>query len=151
MLVDEQESPFICKICYSSYDDDNKKPVIMSPCSHTICKSCLSNILLLNKTCPFCKKEIKGDITEVKPNYELIDILHQIKTINNVISTIKCFYCKENTQKVNFIEEKNASINFICEACAKNSTDNIITIDSVIKKNQHELERIKKEFVYQSA
>ena len=140
--MDEPESPFICKICYSNYDDENKKPVIMTPCSHTICKSCLSNILLLNKTCPFCKKEIKGDISDIKPNYELVDIIYQLKT-NNITNVIKCARCKQNVKTV-YIEEKNSNINFLCVDCGlKEKNENIIPLDDLLKNIGNDIEKYK--------
>lgn len=140
--MDEPESPFICKICYSNYDDENKKPVIMTPCSHTICKSCLSNILLLNKTCPFCKKEIKGDISDIKPNYELVDIIYQLKT-NNITNGIKCARCKQNVKTV-YIEEKNSSINFLCGDCGlKEKSENIIPLDDMLKNIGNDIDKYK--------
>ena len=113
--MDEQESPFICKICYSNYDDDKKKPVIITPCSHTVCKSCLNEILLLNGACPFCKISIKGNINEIKPNYELLDIIYQIRNSSNH-NIVKCSKCKEILNNI-YIEEKNFNINYLCKNC----------------------------------
>lgn len=141
--MDEPESPFICKICYSNYDDDIKKPVIMTPCSHTICKSCLSNILLLNKTCPFCKKEIMGDISEIKPNYELVDIIYQLKT-SNTTNVIKCNKCRKNITTV-YIEDKNSNINFLCNECGtKEKNENVVLLESSLQKIGSALDNYKK-------
>jgi len=118
--MEEAESAFSCKICYQSYDDDSKKPYIISPCSHTICHECLKEILILNCNCPFCKKEIKASINEMKPNYELIDIIYKIKNTSNVA---RCFKCKELINAVYFTE-KNSNVHFICKNCARVNPNN---------------------------
>ena len=109
------ESAFACKICYQSYDDDVKKPYIISPCSHTICLDCLREILEINSNCPFCKKEIKASINEMKPNYELIDIIYTIKNSNY---DTRCVKCSDIVDSIHFIE-KNNNIQFLCKKCAK--------------------------------
>jgi hypothetical protein len=115
--MEEAESAFSCKICYQSYDDDFKKPYIISPCSHTICLECLKEILSLSSNCPFCKIDIKVSVNEMKPNYELIDIIYKIKNTNNVA---RCTKCKNLINNIYFTD-KNSNIQFICKHCAKNA------------------------------
>jgi hypothetical protein len=128
--MEEAESAFSCKICYSSYDDDMKKPYIISPCSHTICLECLKEILSLSCNCPFCKIDIKASLTEMKPNYELIDIIYKIKNTSNVA---KCGKCKNLINSIYFIE-KNSNVQFICKLCAK-STREVLDDESNIQGN----------------
>lgn len=142
--MEEAESAFSCKICYQSYDDDSKKPYIISPCSHTICLECLKEILSLNCNCPFCKKEIKASIIEMKPNYELIDIIYKIKNTSNVA---RCYKCKELINKIYFTE-KNSNVHFICKNCAKINPNNAqntiedstaISLDELISNAENEV------------
>jgi hypothetical protein len=137
----EAESAFSCKICYQSYDDDLKKPYIITPCSHTICLECLKEILMLTSNCPFCKKEIKASILEMKPNYELIDIIYKIKNTSNIA---RCAKCKELINAVYFTE-KNSNVLFLCKYCAKpsskeNSDDNPpLALEELISNAENEL------------
>lgn len=148
--MEEAESAFSCKICYQSYDDDLKKPFIISPCSHTICLECLKEILMLTCTCPFCKKEIKASICEMKPNYELIDIIYKIKNTNNIA---RCSKCKDLINAIYF-SEKNSNVQFICKHCAKTSAENlqtsseetpIISLDELLKNSENELNSLQTE------
>lgn len=111
------ETAFSCKICYTLYDDKIKKPYIINPCSHTICYTCLKEILESNPnpSCPFCVREIKVSIKEMKPNYELIDIILTIKSSNN---DTKCIKCSDSVDTIYF-KEKNNNIQFLCKKCAK--------------------------------
>ena len=118
--MDGAETAFSCKICYSLYDDKIKKPYIISPCSHTICYDCLREIIESNPNCPFCKREIKAPITEMKPNYELIDIILTIKTSS--IET-KCVRCSDIIDTIYF-KEKNNNIQFLCKRCARDDKNN---------------------------
>jgi hypothetical protein len=148
--MEEAESAFSCKICYQSYDDELKKPYIISPCSHTICLECLKEILLLSCTCPFCKKEIKASICEMKPNYELIDIIYKIKNTNNVV---RCSKCKDLINSVYFTE-KNSNVLFICKHCANiaNSTNKenldettVFSLEELIGNAENELNSFQSE------
>lgn len=118
--MDGAETAFSCKICYSVYDDYEKKPYIISPCSHTICIDCLREILEINSNCPFCKKEIKASINEMKPNYELIDIINTIRNSNN---DTRCVKCSDVIDAIYF-KEKNNNIQFLCKKCAKDDKNN---------------------------
>ena len=118
--MDGAETAFSCKICYSVYDDHEKKPYIISPCSHTICIDCLREILEINSNCPFCKKEIKASINEMKPNYELIDIINTIRNSNN---DTRCVKCSEVIDTIYF-KEKNNNIQFLCKKCSKEDKSN---------------------------
>lgn len=151
--MEEAESAFACKICYQSYDDDLKKPYIISPCSHTICLECLKEILMLSNTCPFCKKEIKASICEMKPNYELIDIIYKIKNTNNVA---RCSKCKDLINAIYFTE-KNSNVQFICKHCAKlssnSSKDNeeitpTLSLEELISSSENELNSLQNELSF---
>jgi hypothetical protein len=142
--MEEAESAFSCKICYQSYDDDLKKPYIISPCSHTICLECLKEILTLSCNCPFCKKEIKASVLEMKPNYELIDIIYKIKNTSNIA---KCTKCKDLINSIYFAE-KNTNVQFICKHCAKNGEiveENTMSLEELIKNSENELESYQTE------
>jgi hypothetical protein len=62
-----------CFICLEKYDNNQRKPHTMYPCSHTICLDCLNN--LTDRTCPSCRSRINDN----KPNYALIDLICESK------------------------------------------------------------------------
>jgi hypothetical protein len=86
---------------------------------------------MLSSLCPFCKKEIKASVNEMKPNYELIDIIYKLKSTNNVA---KCTRCKNLINSIYFME-KNAFVQFICKNCSKNAKD--IDEDEVYASNNN--------------
>jgi hypothetical protein len=143
--MEEAENAFSCKICYQSYDDDLKKPYILTPCSHTICLDCLKSILTLSSTCPFCIKEIKASLIDMKPNYELIDIIYKIKHTNNVA---RCTKCKELINIIYFIE-KNSNVQFICKYCAKDGKSQeeaqVMSLHELIDNTESELNTLQNE------
>jgi len=48
-------SIFDCIICFTRYNDSNRKPNLLIPCGHTFCEKCLKSI----KTCPTCRTAIE--------------------------------------------------------------------------------------------
>ena len=84
-----------------------------------------------------------GDISEIKPNYELVDIIYQLKT-NNTTNVIKCNKCRKNITTV-YIEDKNSNINFLCSECGTNEkNENIVLLESSLQKVGSTLSNYKK-------
>ena len=55
----------LCSICADSAIDTH-----LVPCDHSLCRNCLFQCLSENKTCPFCRVEIKG--IKEDPNFKII-------------------------------------------------------------------------------
>jgi hypothetical protein len=55
---------FDCIICFEKYNDSNRKPHVLIPCGHTICKECSESI----DNCPKCRKNIERKVE----NWDLI-------------------------------------------------------------------------------
>ena len=73
---------FDCVVCYEQYNDSNRKPQVLFPCGHTICKECLGSIT----NCPKCRKNIERTVV----NWDLIpsndtrpSAPHQMSSIND--------------------------------------------------------------------
>jgi len=47
-----------CAICLADYEDDEELRYL--PCNHHFHSECVDQWLLINKSCPFCKREIDG-------------------------------------------------------------------------------------------
>ena len=56
----------LCNICADSIIDTH-----LIPCDHSLCRNCLFQCLSENKTCPFCRVEIKG--IKEDPNFKIIN------------------------------------------------------------------------------
>ena len=60
-------SRFNCPACGNSMVSDNRKPIALSPCGHSVCSICLTQD---TKYCPVCKKLISQKAT----NFSLLQI-----------------------------------------------------------------------------
>ena len=47
---------FECSLCCELYDENKRKPLVLVPCGHSLCKVC-AHQLVVNE-CPFCRIEI---------------------------------------------------------------------------------------------
>ena len=59
---------FDCIICFEKYNDSNRKPHVLIPCGHTICKECSESI----DNCPKCRKNIERKVEnwDLIPSYD---------------------------------------------------------------------------------
>ena len=78
------ESALQCDICYNDFDQQIHKPLVLYPCSHTICSECISR--LPAQICPTCRTTF----TSRAPNFSFINLLTMrrisISTIQPIIS-----------------------------------------------------------------
>ena len=65
-----------CQICYLIMRLPLNKPLLFSPCGHTVCESCFK--LLNNKKCPFCNGFIDNTII----NYSILSIIDFLDSSN---------------------------------------------------------------------
>jgi len=56
----------LCSICADSAIDTH-----LMPCEHSLCRNCFFQCLSENKTCPFCRVEIKG--IKEEPDFKIIN------------------------------------------------------------------------------
>jgi hypothetical protein len=56
-----------CPICYEVMQPPDHTPVLLFPCGHTFCNSCLDGHIKANhrKTCPYCRHKIESQATNV--------------------------------------------------------------------------------------
>lgn len=64
-----QRKKIVCTVCHLMYDRYKHEPLVISPCSHTFCRECITSLEL--KACRICNSEIKTKNT----NWALLDIL----------------------------------------------------------------------------
>ena len=49
-----------CEICFESFNENERKPTILFPCSHTFCEVCVQQLGLI---CPSCRRKIERNST----------------------------------------------------------------------------------------
>ena len=66
-----------CDICFTKYNHDANKPIIIMPCCHTFCAQCLNR--LDQEKCPNCN----GWISLKSVNWGLLNLIPEKKLKNN--------------------------------------------------------------------
>ena len=136
------ESVCICKICTSNYNELENTPYLLS-CSHSVCKTCLYNLINFNKRCPFCNHDLEDkNIIDYKPNYEVIFIMRELSK-----SFEKCNNCQFNLN-IPIIFQSDDKIEIICQECAKTDkfNSNTSSIFQYIKKIEADVKEKKIEY-----
>ena len=62
----------LCPICYESFDDQERIPVLLDQCGHSFCKSCLKAGGGSISRCPQCRQPITKSTSDLKTNLALI-------------------------------------------------------------------------------
>jgi hypothetical protein len=60
-----------CTVCYLIYDNNERFPMILVPCGHSICKECTQLMNSLTRICPFCRERSQMTLK----NYQLVELL----------------------------------------------------------------------------
>lgn len=47
-----------CSVCYDTYDNEDKEAWVLN-CDHVFCKKCVMEWILVQQTCPICRKTIE--------------------------------------------------------------------------------------------
>lgn len=93
-----------CEICMKIFDSRYNTPMVLIPCGHSICNSCLICV----KTCPFCRSNICCSIK----NWRIIDVedMNSNNNENNNYISLELYLfnsAKElNSMGINLIKEK---------------------------------------------
>lgn len=102
-----------CNICLFEYDEE-RKPLILSPCGHTLCKKCIDNIIQNKCLCPYCNSSLD------KKSNELIedkDILKKVNKQLNEKEKPKCYVCSLIIIKT-YLRSVDNNVYQICKKCA---------------------------------
>ena len=95
-----QVESVICPICYTEEVDF----VRQTPCHHYFCSGCILLWLEKNKTCPYCRMNIKDNKINIKNEDELTIKINNLKEkTNNKSYKIKILYTE--TDKLEIIHE----------------------------------------------
>ncbi|KAK7944959.1 hypothetical protein WMY93_000687 [Mugilogobius chulae] len=95
-LVDDSEvsvEELECKICYSQYDLQSRRPKLLE-CCHSLCSKCLRKILDVGDAfpkeavCPFCRYPtiLRGDcVSELPDNCQLLSALRNLQVTTELL------------------------------------------------------------------
>lgn len=73
--ADMPPSSLLCPICYESFDDKDRIPVLLDQCGHSFCRSCLKAGGSSINRCPQCRQSITKSISNLKTNHALVEAL----------------------------------------------------------------------------
>lgn len=68
-----------CKVCLDLFNSNNKVPIVLIPCGHTVCNLCTIGLI----TCPFCRSDIKSLVI----NWIMLQSSDEATNINQTIET----------------------------------------------------------------
>lgn len=81
---------YCCQICKLPFDEIDHIPKILQPCGHTLCSTCLAQILakgLSERRCPFENRLFPADLTSVDhfmKNFALLEFINRELEICNI-------------------------------------------------------------------
>lgn len=91
-----------CKICSEKYDHSKHQPIVLIPCTHTLCVKCFGR-LEDTKECPFCYKRV----VDKNPNWSMLELIPES---SYDIARLKLEQClNETTNLKNLLEENYES------------------------------------------
>jgi hypothetical protein len=61
-----------CPICFERYNTNDRKPLTLQPCGHTLCQVC--KLKLRSTECPTCRTQF----TSETPNFALMEVMEQM-------------------------------------------------------------------------
>lgn len=98
-----------CSVCHDTHDVSRKKPIILTPCGHILCISCMKCVQKLGENlCPICKSEFEkassslASISESSNDYTLAQ--SELLKIQSLREDFQKFYSDEQAQKCLYFE-----------------------------------------------
>lgn len=101
-----------CDVCHNAFDNNTRKPLINSSCTHTCCSSCWDDKKF--KACPTCDTHNVKPIVNWHVNRQVTDFLSQDAATeeelhDNILDALTCEVCKEY-----FDDERKPQVNPAC-------------------------------------
>ena len=94
-----------CPTCYERFDDQDFCPRILR-CGHTVCSSCLENVICYNTDticCPICRNKIhlsRARVAGVPKNFALLKIINSISPQHKRVEGLPiCDVCVSDNQR----------------------------------------------------
>jgi hypothetical protein len=113
-----------CDICFEKYNANERRPITILPCTHSLCQECLCKIQKLKFPCPKCKKNITN-IIDLNANSIKNDITNNIK--HSILTKIK------------EIKDSHDQLEIVCEHKLEETLNEVNLIKNEIAKRAHKL------------
>ena len=69
-----------CIVCHEPFNAAAKTPLVL-PCNHTLCKECCGVLYRApHQPCPVCRAPVPVTHAELKPNFQLMDVVNSRDT-----------------------------------------------------------------------
>ncbi|KAJ1520207.1 hypothetical protein ONE63_004418 [Megalurothrips usitatus] len=109
------ENNLHCKVCFEDYNENERRPKILSNCGHTFCLECISGFFKSSPSpeCPLCRNRVGVYLHELKDNYELMEFLP------TKIDKAPKFFCEVCDQVATYHCVNNHSIRNIASVAAE--------------------------------
>ncbi|XP_045131948.1 E3 ubiquitin-protein ligase TRIM32-like isoform X1 [Portunus trituberculatus] len=98
------EAAVICPICLKEYDAEFRRPLLLSSCGHTFCRSCVKNLVCDKATivCPCCRHEYKDAEVDNFPVNFSIQILASSTKNQQKMKLPSAHECQDHGVRVAF-------------------------------------------------
>lgn len=136
-----QSKALECPICYQEYDLEQRIPMILVDCGHTICQYCLKHLIESNDLkCPLDKKAFrKKEINAFPSNFSLKGVIEE---------SLEWDRCKQDGEKIEFIcKTDKCKVCLVCWHHEKHQGHDVISVDKIkaeFENKRQELENALK-------
>lgn len=142
-----------CQFCSNTYDRSKRQPLVVSPCSHTFCLSCLENPDI--KSCKTCSSVIK----EKNTNWALLELipaseydtlklkvenhLKEVENEKNILKETKSNKFKEYFSKFpNFKSQIDARVSKLIKTINENKArllNDVVLLEEKLNQDQNQI------------
>ena len=122
--LDSLESFLSCQICFEDFEKDGKRVPRILPCSHTLCESCIKQLMQDDKLeCPECRKTYEAENKEKsfpQNRYLLIQIKRGgTRDLMNKEISDDLERCEEHGKELNLFCREPGCQKYICISCSE--------------------------------
>jgi len=127
-----------CSICYQGYDLDQRVPMVLVNCGHTICQYCLKQLIQENNPkCPLDKKLLRQrDMSQFPINFSLKGVIEEM---------LEWDRCREDGEKIEFICKTDTCK--VCSQCwhyEKHQGHSRIKVEEVKSESEYKKQELEK-------
>ena len=120
--LDSLESFLSCQVCFEDFQKDGKRVPRILPCSHTLCESCIKQLIQdVKLECPYCRKTHEAENKErsfPQNRYLLIQIKRGgARKVRDENGGSDCERCEEHGKELNLFCREPGCQKHICVSC----------------------------------
>ena len=143
--LDSLESFLSCQVCFEDFEKDGKLVPRILPCSHTLCESCIKQLIQVYKLeCPECRRTHEADNREKtfpQNRYLLIQIKRGgIRDLKNKGISDDLERCEEHGKELSlFCREPGCQKHICVSCCEQHRKHNIQNSEDMRSELLHEM------------